>query len=223
MTGHVVSTGHFINVADIKARGKGAELGAVCYEIQDEAQYNPEIHDNFLKTGIKVQSILCRDLTVSRLPTRPLSRSALRYAYIQRRRSPRRRLCRQQERHLQNAQCFGDLFCGSFRTEPTGKRTTGPSPRRTRTFSRQSAKALPVHSWIRGHFPKTERAPLNESKCELGSHVSVALIDDKQTFKEAPHANNPQSTLRLISCTLEHFFRAEPSRNVLVCHAALIC
>lgn len=41
--GHVVSTGHFINVADIK----------------DEAQYNPEIHDNFLKTGIKVQSILC--------------------------------------------------------------------------------------------------------------------------------------------------------------------
>ena len=71
----------------------------MCYEIQDEAQYNPEIHDNCLKTGITVQSILCRDLTVSGFPARPLSRSALRYAYLQRRRSPRRRLGRQQERH----------------------------------------------------------------------------------------------------------------------------
>ncbi|CAE7211082.1 tmem65 [Symbiodinium natans] len=41
--GHVVSTGNLVNVADIK----------------DEAQYKPEIHDNFLNTGIAVQSILC--------------------------------------------------------------------------------------------------------------------------------------------------------------------
>mmetsp|Transcript_17101 Transcript_17101/g.29686 ORF Transcript_17101/g.29686 Transcript_17101/m.29686 type:complete len:699 (-) Transcript_17101:146-2242(-) len=41
--GHVVTTGHFVNVADIK----------------DEVQYDPQIHDDFLKTGIAVQSILC--------------------------------------------------------------------------------------------------------------------------------------------------------------------
>ncbi|CAJ1373151.1 unnamed protein product [Effrenium voratum] len=41
--GHVAHSGNFINIADIK----------------DEAMYDPELHDNFLNTGITVQSILC--------------------------------------------------------------------------------------------------------------------------------------------------------------------
>eukprot|EP00930_Biecheleria_cincta_P061515 TRINITY_DN47090_c0_g1_i1.p1 TRINITY_DN47090_c0_g1~~TRINITY_DN47090_c0_g1_i1.p1 ORF type:complete len:735 (+),score=123.88 TRINITY_DN47090_c0_g1_i1:60-2264(+) len=41
--GHVYSTGQFVNIADVK----------------DEALYNPALHDDFLHTGIKVQSILC--------------------------------------------------------------------------------------------------------------------------------------------------------------------
>lgn len=41
--GHVYSTGQFVNVADIR----------------DEFLYRPALHDNFLGTGIKVQSILC--------------------------------------------------------------------------------------------------------------------------------------------------------------------
>jgi len=41
--GHVASTGQFVNIADIK----------------DELLYTPSLHDNFLDTGIKVQSILC--------------------------------------------------------------------------------------------------------------------------------------------------------------------
>lgn len=41
--GHSVSTGQFVNVADI----------------QDEPQYTPSLHDNFLGTGMAVQSMIC--------------------------------------------------------------------------------------------------------------------------------------------------------------------
>lgn len=41
--GHVAKTGNFINIADIK----------------DESLYDPKLHDNYLNTGIEVQSILC--------------------------------------------------------------------------------------------------------------------------------------------------------------------
>ncbi|CAE7512294.1 tmem65 [Symbiodinium necroappetens] len=99
--GHVVSTGHFINVADIK----------------DEAQYNPEIHDNFLKTGIKVQSILCM----------PIFRGGEVHGVVS--------VVNKKKNH--------------------------------------------------GAFTQKDEDLLSA----ICSHVSVALIDDKQTFKEAPHAN----------------------------------
>lgn len=41
--GHVAKSGNFINIA----------------EIRDEALYDPKLHDNYLNTGISVQSILC--------------------------------------------------------------------------------------------------------------------------------------------------------------------
>lgn len=41
--GHVANTGNFINIAEIK----------------DESLYDPKLHDNYLNTGIAVQSILC--------------------------------------------------------------------------------------------------------------------------------------------------------------------
>mmetsp|Transcript_22237 Transcript_22237/g.39550 ORF Transcript_22237/g.39550 Transcript_22237/m.39550 type:complete len:786 (+) Transcript_22237:109-2466(+) len=41
--GHVATTGQFVNMADI----------------QDEPLYNPNLHDNLLGTGIKIQSMLC--------------------------------------------------------------------------------------------------------------------------------------------------------------------
>lgn len=41
--GHVVKTGHFVNIADMK----------------DEPLYDPNIHDDYAGSGIKVRSILC--------------------------------------------------------------------------------------------------------------------------------------------------------------------